>query len=56
MQQAYKADPESFEWVMLKELEYEDPTKDYSDDLEILLLDCFEEYGNAEPMRPNQKR
>ena len=30
-----------------KELEYEDPTKDYSEDLEIMLLQCFDEYKNA---------
>ena len=56
MQQAYKASPDSFEWIILKELEYEDPTKDYSEDLEIMLLQCFDEYKDAKPMKPNQKR
>ena len=56
LQQAYSAAPESFEWLLLKELKYEDPTQDYADDLELLLLECFDEYPDAKPMKPNQKR
>lgn len=56
LQNAYKESPEKFEWVILKELKYEDPTKDYSEDLEIMLMEAFDEYPHALPMKPNQKR
>ncbi len=46
---------ENFVWEVLKELDYEDPSKDYSEDLELLLLMCKDEYPNAQRMRPGKK-
>ena len=51
MQQAYKADPESFRWEILKELDYEDPNEDLTDDLELLYMEVMDEHPDAKPMR-----
>lgn len=52
MQAAYKKDPGSFKWSLIKELEYKDLADDHSEDLEILLLEFLDEYPDAKPMRP----
>lgn len=52
MQQAYAADPVSFEWCVLKTLDYQEPTDDHTDDLQLLLMMVMEEHPEAEPMRP----
>lgn len=54
LQRAYKAAPESFEWRVLRTLEYEDPS-DVDDDLELLLMECMDEYPDAKPMRPGRR-
>ena len=51
MQDAYKADPASFRWELLKKLDYKEIDEDLSDDLEILYMEAMEEYPNAKPMR-----
>ena len=48
LQAAYNADPDALEWSVLKHLDYEDPTADYSDDLELLLMEAFDEFPNAQ--------
>ena len=55
MQQRYRETPEAFRWSLLKKLDYEDPTEDHSEDLELLMLEVLEEYPNAKPMRPGRK-
>ena len=55
MQAAYNTDPESFQWVLLKKLDYKEADEDHGDDLEILYLEAVEEYPAAKPMR-NGKR
>ncbi len=55
MQKLYREDPESFQWSLLRELEYEDVSDDLSEDLEILLLEVQEEYPDAKPMKPGKK-
>ena len=56
LQVAYKTDPDGFVWALEKKLDYEDPTEDYSDDLEILLMDFLDEHLSAKPMKPWKKR
>ena len=51
MQEAYKADPSSFQWVLLKKLDYKELDEDLSDDLELLYMEVMDEYPNAKPMR-----
>jgi len=52
LQNAYKQDPESFEWSFEKELKYEDNSDDVSDDLSIMLMEFMDEYPDAKLMRP----
>ena len=56
MQNAYNEDSSSFEWVVLDELEYEDITKDYTDDLSLLLMEYMENHPEAKLMKPLKKR
>lgn len=56
LQRAYSANPDRFVWTLEKQLEYDDPNEDHSDDLEILLMEFMEEYPNARPMKPRKKR
>jgi len=51
LQRAYTSDPESFEFILLKELDYEDYNDDHSDDLEILLMEVLDDYPDALPLR-----
>ena len=51
MQAAYDADPDSFEWQILKTLEYKDIDENHDEDLELLYMMCMDEYPNAKPMR-----
>ena len=55
LQQAYKANPDGFVWALEKQLEYEDPNEDHSDDLEILLMEFMDEHPNARPMKPGKR-
>ena len=55
LQNEYNNDPENFEWVVLKQLDYKDPAEDHYDDLDILMLEAMAEYPDAEPMKPNKK-
>ena len=54
MQKAYNAAPDSFEWIVLKKLDYEDREEDHSDDLEILYMMVIEEYPDAKKMKPGK--
>lgn len=51
MQAAYSADPESFQWELLKKLDYKELDDDHDDDLEILYMEAMDEYPSAKPMR-----
>ncbi|MEE1354077.1 MAG: GIY-YIG nuclease family protein [Acutalibacteraceae bacterium] len=56
MQDAYnKQGEEAFEWKVLAKLDYDDPTEDHTDDLQILLMEIQEKYPNAKLMSPNRK-
>jgi len=52
MQKAYNEDPNSFEWSLEKELEYEDNADDVTDDLKLMLMDYMEAHPDAKFMRP----
>ena len=54
MQQAYSADPGSFQWSLLKKLDYDEREEDHAADLELLYLLCQEEYPQARAMRPGR--
>ena len=56
LQAAYSKDPGSFEFSIEKELEYEDPSEDHSEDLEILMLEFMQEHPDAKPLKPVKKR
>ena len=55
MQAAYKANPDSFEWLMLKQLDYKELGDDHDDDLELLYMEVMDEYPAAKPMRPGKR-
>lgn len=55
MQAAYSADPESFEWSLLKELDYEVRDEDHSEDLELLYMMCMDEYPHAQKMKAGKR-
>ena len=55
MQEAFNADPASFSWSVLKELDYEDRDEDHGEDLEVLYLLCQDEHPQAKQMRPGRK-
>lgn len=55
MQRAYSEDPASFQWSLLRKLDYEERDEDHSEDLELLYMMCLEEYPQAEQMRPGRK-
>ena len=55
LQTAYNADPESFQWSLLKKLDYKERDEDHSDDLELLFDLCMEENPQAKKMRSGKK-
>ena len=55
LQRAYTEDPASFQWSLLKKLDYEERDEDHSEDLELLYMMCLEEYPQAEQMRPGRR-
>ena len=55
LQAAYSANPDSFQWSLLKKLDYEERDDDHTDDLELLYDLCMEEYPHAKKMRPGRK-
>lgn len=55
MQKAYSQDPGSFQWSLLKRLDYKEREEDHRDDLELLFLMCMEEYPQAQRMRPGKR-
>ena len=55
LQKAYSADPQSFEFSVEKELDYEDPSEDHSDDLDLLMMEFLQEHPEAKPLRPVRK-
>ena len=55
MQKAYNDDPDSFEWSLLKRLEYKERDEDHSEDLELLYMMCMDEYPQAKLMRPGKR-
>jgi hypothetical protein len=55
MQRSYNADPDSFEWILLKKLDYKDREEDHSDDLESLYMMVVEEYPDAKKMKPGKQ-
>jgi len=56
LQKAYTENPDSFEFSLIKELKYEDPTEDHREDLEILMMEFMDEYPNAKDMRNKRKK
>ena len=52
LQRAYTEAPETFQWSVLKELDYGEREEDHTADLELLYLLCQEEYPQAKAMRP----
>lgn len=52
LQRAYTEAPETFQWSLLKKLDYEEREEDHTADLELLYLLCQEEYPQAKAMRP----
>ena len=54
LQKAYTQAPDSFQWQLLKQLEYKEREEDHSADLELLYLMCQEEYPQAQAMRPGR--
>ena len=52
LQEAYRANPEGFVWMLEKPLEYEDAQEDHSEELELLLMEFMEEHPDARPMKP----
>lgn len=55
LQKAFTADPDSFEWSLLKKLDYKERDEDHGDDLELLYLMCMEEHPEAQPLRPGKR-
>ena len=55
LQNAYNANPDGFVWTLEKKLEYDELNEDYSEDLEILLMEFMDEHPNAKPMKPGKK-
>lgn len=55
MQAAYKANPDSFQWSLLKKLDYEERDEDHSEELELLYELCMEEFPQAKKMRPGKR-
>ncbi len=55
MQSAYNSDPDSFEWVLLKKLDYEEPDENHDDDLELLYLEFADKYPAAKPMKRGKR-
>ncbi len=55
LQKAFTEDPESFQWLLLKKLDYKERDEDHKDDLELLFLMCMEEYPQAQRMRPGKR-
>ena len=55
MQEAFNADPASFQWSVLRELDYEDREEDHGEELELLYLLCQDEFPDAKQMRPGRK-
>lgn len=55
MQDAYKKDPDSFEWSLLKKLDYKKRDDDHSEDLELLYMICMEEYPEARQMKKGKR-
>ncbi len=51
MAEAYKADPDSMEFSLIRRLDYEDYSEDHTDDLKLLLMEFLEEHPEAKPMR-----
>lgn len=55
LQAAYTADPDSFQWSLLKKLNYEERDEDHSDELELLYMMAMEEYPQAKQMKVGKK-
>jgi len=55
LQNAYSENPDAFEWCIETKLEYEDQTKDYSDDLTLMLMEYMEKHPDAKPMKPARR-
>ena len=55
LQQAFTANPNAFQWSLLKKLDYTERDDDHRDDLELLYMMCLEEYPDARQMRPGRK-
>ena len=47
MQKAFTDNPDSFQWSLLKKLDYKERDEEHSDDLEFLYMMCMDEYGNS---------
>ena len=51
MQAAYNEDPNSFEWLLLKKLDYKELDDNHDEDLELLYMLCIDEFPKAKTMR-----
>jgi len=55
LQKAFTADPGSFQWSLLKKLDYKEREDDHREDLELLYMMCLDEYPEAQQMRPGRR-
>ena len=55
MQAAYNEAPSSFEWLLLKKLDYKEPDEDHEDDLALLYMEAADEHPEAKPMKVGKK-
>ena len=55
MQKAFTDNPDSFQWSLLKKLDYKERDEEHSDDLEFLYMMCMDEYPDAQQMRPGKR-
>lgn len=55
LQNAYKKNPGSFQWSLLKKLDYKERDEDHSEELELLYELCMEEFPQAKKMKPGKR-
>lgn len=55
MQKAFADNPDSFQWSLLKKLDYKERDEKHDDDLELLYMLCMDEYPDARQMRPSKR-
>lgn len=55
MQKAFIDKPGSFQWSLLKKLDYKERDEEHGEELELLYLMCMDEYPDAQQMRPSKR-